>query len=66
MTLDELPGQFEAFLERARVMLHQETEEARAAVKALTSEKAKLQATLADLQEQHKQAQSQLGEHEMC
>jgi chromosome segregation ATPase len=60
MSLDGLPAQLEAFLERARVVLHREIEEARAAVKALTSEKTKTQAVLAELREQHKQAQSQL------
>jgi chromosome segregation ATPase len=60
MSIDELPDQFEAFLERARVVLHREIEEARAAVKVLNAEKATTQATIAELRDQHKQAQSQL------
>jgi len=61
MTLDELPGQLETVLQRARVVLHREIEEARATVKALNAEKAATQATIATFQAQIKLAQDQLA-----
>jgi chromosome segregation ATPase len=60
MTIDELPEQCDAFVERVRVVCHQEVEKARAAVKALNAEKATTQAALAELQEQRVSAQKQL------
>ena len=60
MTLDELPEQCDAFVERIRVVFHQEIGKARATVKALNSEKATTQAALAKLQEQRASAQKQL------
>ena len=60
MTLDELPEQCDAFVERARVVFHQEIGKARATVKALNAEKAAAQTAIAELRDQHKQAQGQL------
>jgi predicted nucleic acid-binding Zn-ribbon protein len=60
MTREELPNQLETVLERARVVLHQEIENARAAVKALNAEKATAQATIAELQDRRASAQKQL------
>jgi hypothetical protein len=56
MRIDELSEQFSQFVERARVVLHREIEEARAAVKVLNAEKATAQAALSDLQSQTKSA----------
>jgi predicted nucleic acid-binding Zn-ribbon protein len=60
MIFDELPERFDAFLERARVVFYQESEKARATVKALNAEKAAAQTAIAELRDQHAQAQSQL------
>jgi chromosome segregation ATPase len=60
MTLDELPEQCDAFVERARVVFYREIEKARATVKALNAEKAAAQAAIAELQEQRVSAQKQL------
>jgi len=60
MTLDELPERCDAFVERVRVVFHQEIGRARATVKALNSEKAAAQTAIAELRDQHKQAQGQL------
>jgi chromosome segregation ATPase len=60
MTFDELPERFDAFVERVRVVVHQEIGRARATVKALNAEKAAAQTAIAELRDQHKQAQSQL------
>ena len=60
MTLDELPERCDAFVERVRAVFHQEIGRARATVKALNSEKAAAQTAIAELRDQHKQAQSQL------
>jgi predicted nucleic acid-binding Zn-ribbon protein len=60
MTLDELPEQCDAWVERVRGVFHQEIGRARATVKALNSEKAAAQTAIAELRDQHKQAQSQL------
>jgi len=59
-TLDELPEQCDAFVERVRAVFHQEIGKARATVKALNAEKAAAQTAIAELRDQHTQAQSQL------
>jgi chromosome segregation ATPase len=60
MTIDDLPDQLEAFLERARAVLNREIEKARKGVTALNGEKAKIKAELGQLGDQRKQAQTQL------
>jgi chromosome segregation ATPase len=60
MAFDELPEQCDAFVERVRVVCHQEVEKARAAVKALNAEKAATQVALAELQERRVSEQKQL------
>jgi chromosome segregation ATPase len=60
MTLDELPEQCDAFVERVRGVFHQEIGRARATVKALNSEKAAAQTALAELQDQRVSVQKQL------
>ena len=60
MTLDELPERCDAFVERVRVVFHQEIGRARATVKALNSEKAAAQTALAELQDQRVSVQKQL------
>jgi chromosome segregation ATPase len=62
MTLDELSGQLEAFLERARTVLDLEIGQAKKIVAAANAEKGLAQAALSDLQSQTKSAQSQLDE----
>jgi chromosome segregation ATPase len=60
MSLDGLPQQFEAFVDRARAALGQEITAAKNIVAAAKAEKGSAQAALSDLQGQLKQAQSQL------
>jgi chromosome segregation ATPase len=60
MSLDELPQQFEQFVERARAALGQEITAAKNIVAAANAEKSSAQSTLADLQTQIKSAQDQL------
>jgi chromosome segregation ATPase len=60
-TLDELSGQFSAFVDRAREVLYWEMENAKKAVAASNAEKSSAQAALAELRDQHKLARSQLN-----
>jgi chromosome segregation ATPase len=61
MRIDDLPDQFEAFLDRARAVLSRENARAREAVKAANAETAKAKIELTQLQGQLAQAQSQLN-----
>jgi chromosome segregation ATPase len=60
MGLDGLSEQFVEFVGRARAVLSQEITAAKNIAGAAKAETATAQATLADLQNQHKQAKSQL------
>jgi chromosome segregation ATPase len=60
MSFHGLPAEFEAFVERARATLGQEVTAAKNIIAAANAEKNSAQATPADLQNQHKQVQSQL------
>jgi chromosome segregation ATPase len=60
MTLDGLPQQFEAFVERARTALSQEITAAKNIIAAATAEKGSAQAALSDLHNQCESAQKQL------
>ena len=60
MSFDGLPGQFEAFVERARVALSQEITAAKTIAAAAKTETAAARAALSELRDQHKQAQKQL------
>jgi chromosome segregation ATPase len=60
MGIDELPHQFEAFLNRARAVFDGEVERVQKALAASNAEKASAQSALADLQSQCKSAQDQL------
>jgi chromosome segregation ATPase len=60
MSLDGLSGQFEQFVERARVVLGREITAAKSAVAAANAEKTSAQNTLSDLQAQCKSTQGQL------
>jgi hypothetical protein len=62
MSIDELPGQFDVFVERARAALSQEITAAKKIVAAANAEKGSAQAALSDLQAQIKQAKTQLDE----
>jgi hypothetical protein len=62
MSIDGLPGQFDVFIERARVALSQEIGQAKKIAAAASAEKNAAQAALSDLQSQTKLAQSQLDE----
>jgi predicted nucleic acid-binding Zn-ribbon protein len=61
MSIDELPDQLEAFLERARAVLNREIEKARAAVNALKSEEGTTRATIVELGDQRERGQKQLN-----
>ena len=60
MTLDELSGQLEAFLERARTVLDLEIGQAKKIVAAANAEKSAAQNALADLEARCKSTQDQL------
>jgi chromosome segregation ATPase len=60
MQLDELPDQFEAFVECARTTLDQEITRSRATLERANAEKTAAANALADLQSQCREAQSQL------
>jgi len=62
MTLDELPQQFEAFVDRARAALSQEITGAQKIVAAANAEKSAAHNPLSNLQAQTKSAQRQLDE----
>ena len=57
MSIDELPAQFDVFLERARAVLEREITAAKNIVAAANAEKSSAQNALSDLQGQLKQAQ---------
>ena len=61
MSLDELPGQFEAFVERARTALDREIAAGKNLVAASNAEKSAAQNALVNLQAQCKAAQDQLA-----
>ena len=60
MTLHGLPAEFEQFVERARAALSGEITAAKNIAAAAIAEKNAAQTALAELQDQHKQAQKQL------
>jgi predicted nucleic acid-binding Zn-ribbon protein len=60
MRLDELPGQLEVFLERARAVLDREIGAAKTAAAAANAEKAAAQTALRELVEQRESAKKQL------
>jgi chromosome segregation ATPase len=60
MGIDELPQQFDALVDAARVALHGEITSARAIVERSNAEKAAAQGALAELQGQLKQVQAEL------
>jgi predicted nucleic acid-binding Zn-ribbon protein len=60
MSLDGLSQQFEQFVDRARTALGQEITAAKNTVAAANTEKTSAQTALAELREQHEQAQHQL------
>jgi chromosome segregation ATPase len=62
MTLDALPQQFEAFVERARAALSQETTAAKNIVASANAETGLAQAALSDVQSKIKSARDQLDE----
>ena len=61
MTLDELPNQFDAFVERASAALSREITAAKNVVAAANAEKSAAQNALSNLQAQIKSAQDQLA-----
>jgi chromosome segregation ATPase len=60
MNIDELTEQFQSVLARARAVLNREIGNARKLVDDLHGERAKAEAEIAQLGDQHKQAQAQL------
>jgi predicted nucleic acid-binding Zn-ribbon protein len=61
MGIDELPQQFDALVEAARVALHHEIGNAKNIVAAANAEKASVQSALSNLQAQIRRAQSELA-----
>jgi chromosome segregation ATPase len=60
MRLDDLPDQFQAFIERAEAVLQMEVAKAKKTVAALTTEKAAVEKGLAELQDQQASTKKQL------
>jgi chromosome segregation ATPase len=60
MNLDDAPSELEEFFDRVHVALDREITRAKEIVAAANAEKASAQSALADLQDQHKQAQTDL------
>jgi chromosome segregation ATPase len=60
MSLDGLPQQFDAFVERARTALSQQITSAQKIVAAAKAETATAQTSLSELQDQHMKAKAQL------
>src|SRR5262249_3689222 len=60
MTLDDIPGQLEQLAGRARAVLDLEIGQAKKIAAAASAEKNSAQTALSELQDQHKQVQSQL------
>jgi len=60
MSLDELPGQFEAFVERARAALSQEITTAKNIIAAANAEKSAAQNAVSNLEARCKSTQDQL------
>jgi chromosome segregation ATPase len=60
MNLEELPEQFEAFVDRASAALSREVASAKKALAALNAEKSAVQSALSNLQSQIQGAQDQL------
>jgi chromosome segregation ATPase len=60
MRIDDLPDQFEAFLDRVRTVFGREMEKARKSLSALKADEATTRTTLSTAQTQLKQAQANL------
>jgi chromosome segregation ATPase len=58
--IDDLPDEFEAFLDRARTVFGREMEKARKSLAVLNAQAATAQTTLSDLQARRNSAQKQL------
>ena len=57
MSLDGLSEQFAEFVERARTRLHEEVARTKKSLDALNAERGQAQTAIAQLGDQHKQAQ---------
>jgi chromosome segregation ATPase len=60
MRIDELPSQFDSFVDRAGEVLRWEVERAKKAAAAVNSERDAAQKALTEIQDQHEAAQKQL------